>query len=488
MPTNRRDFMLGTAAAAASAGVSAVAPRKATAASGQAEAHPEQKKKPNIILYLADQFRWDFVGANRLNSSTNTPNLDAMAERGTIFTHAVTNQPVCSPSRSVMLTGRYATETGVWHNAMPIDPSLPTLAGELRKAGYTANLLGTWHLAPPTVEAGGGRGYVKPEHRAGFLDMWEGANEFEFTTHPYEGTIYDRDGKEITFKDEFRVDFVTDRAEKFLRQPHDKPFLLYISQLEPHFQNDAKRFIAPYGVAERFQDSFVPPDLRPFPGNWQSQLPDYYGCCESIDTSVGRIRKILEEEHLADNTIFVFISDHGCQFMTRNEEYKRSPHNGSIRIPLIIEGPGFNGSQRLDEIVGNVHITPTLLEAAGVEVPSSIKGKSLLPLLTDKKARDEWPNKELIQISEAMVARAIRTADWVYCVADSGANVHTDKSGKKYQEYLFYDERGDPSELINLAARKEYRKQADTLRDELKKLIVAAGEPEPEIVPAKLYT
>jgi len=155
---------------------------------------------------------------------------------------------------------------------------------------------------------------------------------------------------------------------------------------------------------------------------------------------------------------------------------------------LIIEGPGFNGSQRLDEIVGNLHITPTLLEAAGVEVPSSIKGKSLLPLLTDKKARDEWPNKELIQISEAMVARAIRTADWVYCVADSGANVHTDKSGKKYQEYLFYDERGDPSELINLAARKEYRKQADTLRDELKKLIVAAGEPEPEIVPAKLYT
>jgi arylsulfatase A-like enzyme len=362
------------------------------------------------------------------------------------------------------------------------------LAGELRKAGYTANLLGKWHLAPSTAELGGGRGYVKPEYRGGFLDMWEGANEFEFTTHPYEGTIYDGDGKEISFKDEFRVDFVTDRAEKFLRQPHDKPFLLFISQLEPHFQNDAKRFIAPNGVAERFQDSFVPPDLRPFPGNWQSQLPDYYGCCEAIDVSVGRIRKILEEEHLADNTIFVFISDHGCQFMTRNEEYKRSPHNGSIRIPLIVEGPGFNGSQRLDEIVGNLHIAPTLLDAAGVEVPSSMKGKSLLPLLTDKKAREEWPNKELIQISEAMVGRAIRTAGWVYCVADPEANVRTDKSSARYHEYLFYDERGDPNEIVNLAARKEYRKQADALRDELKKLIVASGEPEPEIVPAKLYT
>ncbi len=475
MPTNRREFMLGTVAAAASATMAAAAPQA-------------QKQKPNIILYLADQFRWDFVGANRLNSSTNTPNLDAMAEHGTLFTHAVTNQPVCSPSRSVMLTSRYATETGVWHNAMPINPALPTLAGELRKAGYTANLLGKWHLAPPTAELGGGRGYVKPEYRGGFLDLWEGANEFEFTTHPYEGTIYDRDGKEITFKDEFRVDFVTDRAEKFLRQPQDKPFLLFISQLEPHFQNDLKRFVAPKGAAERFQDAFVPPDLKAFPGNWQSQLPDYYGCCEAIDKSVGRVRQVLQEEHLADNTIFVFISDHGCHFMTRNEEYKRSTHNGSIRIPLIIEGPGFNGSQRLDEIAGNINIMPTLLDAAGVQVPSSVKGKSLLPLLTDNKARAEWPSRELIQISEAMVGRAIRTADWCYCVADPDANPRTDKSSSHYREYLFYDECGDPNEIVNLAARKEYRKQADELRDELKKMIVASGEPEPEIVPAKLYT
>jgi arylsulfatase A-like enzyme len=484
---NRREFMFGTAAAAATAGIAA-APLHAKAESESGRAPQPERRKPNIVLYIADQFRWDFVGANRLNTSTNTPNIDAMAARGTLFTHAVTNQPVCSPSRSIMLTGRYATETGVWHNALPMNPALPTLAVELRKAGYTANLLGKWHLAPGAPEQGGGRGYVRPEYRGGFLDLWEGANEFEWTTHPYEGTIWDGDGKEITFKDEYRVDFVTDRAEKFLRRPHDKPFFLYISQLEPHFQNDAKRFIAPNGAAARFQNPFVPHDLRPFPGDWQAQLPDYYGCCEAIDSSVGRIRKILEEEHLADNTIFVFLSDHGCQFMTRNEEYKRSPHNASIRIPLVIDGPGFNGSQRLDEIVGNIHITPTLLDAAGVEAPASMKGKSLLPLLASEKAREAWPNKELIQISESMVGRAIRTADWVYCVADPDANTKTDKSSMRYHEYLFYDECGDPSEIVNLAARKEYRKQAELLRDELKTLIVASGEAEPEIVPAKLYT
>lgn len=477
---------------AAAAGSQVAAALQDRSARNDATSSAASKQKPNIIIYLADQFRWDFVGANGLNATTDTPNLDAMAGRGTLFTHAVTNQPLCAPSRSVLFTGRYATETGVWHNVVALDPSLPTLAGELRKAGYTANLIGKWHLAPSKL--GSNRGYVPPELRGGFLDLWEGANELEYTSQPYEGTLYDGDGKEIHYKNQYRSDFLTDRAEKFLRQQHDKPFLLYISQLEPHFQNLApaienasRKFIAPHGVAENFQDPYVPADLKALPGNWQSQLPDYYGCCQAIDTSIGRVRKILEEEKLADNTIVVFISDHGCHFMTRNEEYKRSPHNSSIRIPLIIEGPGFNKAVRMDEIVGNINIAPTLLDAAGVDVPSSMKGRSFLPMTRDAEARAAWPNSELIQISESMLGRAIRTADWMYCVADPDADGTTQSASLKYREYLLYDERGDASELTNLAGRKEYRKQAEKLREQLKQSIVAAGEKEPEIVPASLY-
>ena len=92
----------------------------------------EPATHPNIILYLSDQFRWDFIGANGHNGSTRTPNLDAMASRGKNFTHAVTNQPVCAPARSVLFTSRYATETGVWHNGLALGQTLPTLAGELR--------------------------------------------------------------------------------------------------------------------------------------------------------------------------------------------------------------------------------------------------------------------------------------------------------------------------------------------------------------------
>jgi len=485
LTVNRRNFLLGTAVAAAQAGVAAALPGGANADSNM-QGSQANKRKPNIILYLSDQFRWDFVGANGLNSSTRTPNLDALAARGKNFTHAVTNQPVCAPARSVLMTGRYASETGVWHNGLPLSTELPTLAGELRKAGYTSNLIGKWHLAPGKVADGGGPGYVKPEYRGGFLDLWEGANALEHTTHPYEGTIYDGDGKEITFKDQYRVDFITDRVERFLRQKQEKPFFLFISQLEPHQQNDMKRMVGPKGSAERFINASVPPDLRTLPGDWHQQLPDYYGACESIDASVGRVRKILEEESLADNTIFVFISDHGCHFMTRNQEYKRSTHNSSVRIPLIIQGPGFEGAQQIPELFGIINVAPTLLEAAGVKVPASMKGKSVLPLLNDTRAREEWPNKELIQISESMTGRAIRTPDWTYCIADPTGSTKTSASNN-YHEYQMYDQRADPHELVNLAGRKEYREMADKLREELKTLIIASGEPEPEIAEAKLY-
>jgi arylsulfatase A-like enzyme len=477
---DRRRFLMSGVATGAALGLGGA---------GMAEAAPVKAAavKPNIILYMSDQFRWDFLGANGLNGSTKTPNLDALAADGKNFNYAVTNQPVCAPARSVMFTSRYATETGVWHNGPALSETLPTLAGELHKAGYSTNLIGKWHLAPSTEAAGGGTGWVKPEYRGGFDDLWEGANALEHTTHPYEGTIYDNDGKEITYKDEYRVDFITDRAEKFLRQKHDKPFFLFISQLEPHQQNDwESRIIGPKGSAERFQNSHVPPDLRNLPGNWQQELPDYYGACEAIDASVGRVRKILDEEKLADNTIFVFLSDHGCHFMTRNAEYKRSVHNASSRIPLLMHGPGFENAQQISQMVGIIDIAPTLLAAAGVAVPPTMKGTSLLPLLHDEKARADWPNEHLIQISESMTGRAIRTRDWTYCVAEITGTTNL-PAATVYQEYQMYDQRNDPMEQVNLAGRKEYRKQANELKAKLIKLLVAAGEPAPEIRPARLY-
>src|ERR1700722_19572122 len=151
MPENfesRRSFLRGSMVAAVAAAIP-------SAAEAEKKNGATLARQPNIILYLSDQFRWDFVGANGRNGSTNTPNIDALAARGKNFSHTITNQPVCAPSRSVLFTSRYATETGVWHNGLALDKSLTTLATELHKAGYSANYIGKWHLALESAKIGG---------------------------------------------------------------------------------------------------------------------------------------------------------------------------------------------------------------------------------------------------------------------------------------------------------------------------------------------
>lgn len=484
--TGRREFMRGIVSTAMLTGM-------ASSMTGEGEATQPGKgaapKQPNVVLYIADQMRWDFVGAYGLNPTVKTPNLDRIVQRGVAFTGAVTNQPLCSPSRACMMTGRYATETGMWKLPPPtvLNANLPTLATVLRSQGYTANFIGKWHLAPIERSNPASLGFVPKQYRGGFLDFWEGSNVLELTSRPYDGTIWDSDGHSIEFHDQYRVDFLTDRAVRFLKMPQEKPFLLFLSQLEPHFQNGENRFVAPKGYAERFQNPYVPPDLLHLPGDWQAQLPDYYGCIEKIDESVGRILETLEETNQLENTIFLFSSDHGCQFRTRNQEYKRSPHDSSIRVPFVMQGPGLNLAQSLPEIIGNIDLTPTLLDSAGVSIPSSMKGKSVLPLLHSPQARQEWKNQALIQISESMVARAIRTREWTYCVVDPSLSGDNVAASTHYEEYQMYNNFSDPAQLVNLAGRVPYRDAAKQLSEQLLEMIAAAGEETPTIRPARLY-
>ena len=484
---NRRDFLKQSVGGAALAGSAASV--SANEAKNSAPLAGSPRKKPNIVLYLADEFRGDFIGAAGANSCVRTPNLDRIAQRGVIFTHAVTNQPLCSPSRACMLTGRYATETGVWKLEVDMRRDLPTLATLLREQGYTANLIGKWHLAKANVKAGAGFGWVEPDLRGGFLDVWEGANVLERTTHPYYGTIWDREGKEISFKDQYRVDFLTDRAVRFLEQPHEKPFLLYISQLEPHFQNDLNTVIGPKGMADKYQNPIVPGDLSSLPGVWQQQLPDYYAAIERIDQSVGRIVETLEKQNLLDDTIFLFTSDHGCHFGTRENNYKRTPHDSSIRIPMLLAGPGVRANRRVGSIAGNINITPTLLDLCGLQAPASMKGRSMDSLINSLDGEAAWKNYELIQFSQTNntgMGRAVRTADWTYSIANPTGGSEA-PFATSYTEYVMFNNAEDPCQLLNLAGRRQYKEKSEELRKLLKELIAYSGDPVPEINSARLF-
>ena len=439
---------------------------------------------PNVILIISDQFRWDCLGANGRNPVGVTPNLDRMAREGTNFTNAVTTQPVCTPSRACLFTGQYATRTGVWKNAVALPTGAVTIAKVLRGAGYTANYVGKWHLAPVDQNDKATLGPVPPQYRGGFDDFWEGCNVLELTSHPFEGSIWDAAGREIRFQDRYRVDFITDRVVGFLDAAPREPFFLVISYLEPHFQNDCNCFVAPNGYADKYRNAFVPPDLSFFPGDWQAQLPDYYGCIARVDENVGRLRQELTSRRLADHTILAFVSDHGCHFRTRNQEYKRSAHESSIHVPLVISGPRFNRSRTVHDLISHVDVAPTLLEAVGVPVPASMQGHSMMSAVEGGEASPR-ADEAFVQISESMTGRALRTPQWTYVVAVPDGTSH--ESAPRYTEYQLYDLYSDPHQLVNLAGRRETREIASQLRERLKARMAEAGEAPAEIVPAPLY-
>jgi arylsulfatase A-like enzyme len=481
----RRDFL--RSAVCASGVVAALGGNAAPA--GAMDAAPASSRPPNVLMICADQFRADFVGASHENPSVKTPHIDALAARGVNFRNCVTNQPLCSPSRASFLTGRYATETGVWKLGNELDHSLPTIATEFRRNGYTANFMGKWHISQTDLDGRQQMGWIPPgPSRGGFDDLWEGANVLELVSHPYEGSYWNNEGKNFGFKDEYRVDFITNRGVEFIERKHDKPWLLFLSQLEPHHQNDVDAFVPPKRYEDAYVDPFIPEDLRILPGNWRSRIPGYYGCVQAIDDCVGTLVAALEKTGQLDNTIVLFFSDHGCTFRTRVGEYKRSPHDSSIRVPFVIAGPGFERSAVIDEVVSLLDLTPTLLDGAGIQPPATMRGMPLKPLAQDPKARRAWDSTAYFQISQSICGRGIRTQDWCYCAFDPAVQHGNAEYSEHYQDFTLYSIAGDPAEMVNLVGRPEYKDVADRLREELRKRIAAAGEPEATITQIDYYT
>ena len=442
----------------------------------------KNQNRPNIIFYFSDQQRHDTIGAysqyaKKLNI---TPNLDKMAEIGVKFEYAFTPQPVCGPARACIQTGKFATQNGCFTNGRALKESDNTIAKYLNSVGYDTGYIGKWHLASNNILKKDDENYSDygtiaiPENLRGGYKFWRAADILEFTSHGYGGYIYDNDMNKIEFED-YRCDCITDFALEYIANKNNKsrdenkPFFMFVSHIEPHHQNDREKFEGPTGSVEKFKDFYLPEDLKEAKKtepDFDEHFANYLGCCNNLDYNLGRIITELKNRNIFENTVIIYTSDHSCHFRTRNGEYKRSCHENSIRIPMIISGGGFRfkGGINIQNLVSLIDLPPTILNLAGVEIPDDFMGKSLVNLLNKNC---EWEEEIYTQISEDKLARCIRTPKWKYSVMSPENSWIVGEADTYYEDFL-YDLENDPYEENNLVDAAEFEDK----RKEMSRILI----------------
>lgn len=434
-------------------------------------------KRKNIIFYFSDQQRWDTV------NERVTPNLMKLAEEGTLFENNFTCQPVCGPARACLQSGMYATQVECYWNGIALPRDITPLARYFNNAGYQTAYIGKWHLASdryPGIGVHCEKSAI-PKDRQGEYQYWRAADCLEFTSHGYNGYVFDGDGNQIDFKG-YRADCINDFALEYLdRRDTEKPFFMFISQLEPHHQNDHNTIEGYKETVEQFKDYPIPDDLSFLKGNYKKEYPDYISAINRLDYNVGRLVDKLKELGIYDDTIIIYTSDHGAHFKTRNPEYKRSCHESASRTPLIIKGGGFEAGRVEKRLSSLIDLPPTMLSMAGIDIPENYMG---VDLTTQINAPDKKRDCVFMQISESQCGRAIRTDRFKYAVRDLSPVGYAHHSSKVYFEDYLYDLQNDPIEKHNLVKNPKYSK----IRQELKYLLLEqmknAGEEPPVILPA----
>jgi arylsulfatase A-like enzyme len=381
--------------AAGSAGLAASAP-------GQA------RRRPNILYIMTDQQRTDTLGCYG-NPKAHTPVLDALAGRGLRFSSCYATQPVCSPCRSSMLTGLFPSATGVVENNIPLPAGHYTWPRALHAEGYRTAYIGKWHLGDDPA----------PD----YFDIWQGYHtgwphwikKEPVYQHPGESkAAYEARAASAAHHGEnvgrYRPDLETDHAIDFIRACGDQPFLCWLSYYPPHTEKT---------VPEE--------DLAIFRGRFDSEEQDiYHAMVHRLDSNIGRLLRELDALGLRQNTLVVFVSDHGENHPFRwNQHHKRLCTDQSANVPLILSWPGALPEGALvDPVFSVADLMPTLLDLCGMPVPEGIHGRSGVRLLHGDAAG--WRDDVFIQNSPyradakpiegrpvaAMRERAVVTNDW----------------------------------------------------------------------------
>jgi len=365
------------------------------ASSSAADTHP------NILFIFSDDHAQAAISA--YGSKVNkTPNIDRLADGGARFTNSFVTNSICTPSRATLLTGQYSHLNGV-----PVfnrfDGSRDNVAKHLQAGGYHTGMIGKWHLgSDPT----------------GF-DRW--------TVLPGQGNYWDPQflvaGKKMTIKGHC-TDITTDLGIEWLdTRPKDKPFFLMLHQKAPHRKwQPAKRHIAMFKDKEipepdtLFDDYATRPaalpinrqtvardldlnDLKESPPEglegrelvkwkYQRYMQDYLACVQGVDDGVCKVLDYLDRNDLAKNTIVIYSADNGWYLGDLGLYDKRFMYEPGLRVPLLARGPGIKPGSLPEQFVANIDLAPTFLDLAGLPIPPSMQGRSLVPLLHGESPAD----------------------------------------------------------------------------------------------------
>jgi arylsulfatase A-like enzyme len=343
----------------------------------------ETKAPINILIMVTDDQRWDELGLVQAEQGEQarfpfikTPRLDALAAEGMRFRNAFVTTSLCSPSRSVILTGQYNHTNGIIDNFTPFVPR-PTWATALQAAGYTTAYIGKWHHGEEQWERPG----------FDFIATYQGHGLYNDTVFRVSHKWFDAVKK--GYVDERSVDFAIEFLED---QPRDKPFAMMIgfkavhqpfTPMEEHAQHYASETIKPpknWNALPPWSDLKQPTrERRPPPA--PNIHMDALRTVDGIDKNVGRVLDALNDLDLAENTLVIFTSDNGYFLGEHGQGDKRSAHEESIRVPMLVRLPGVIAPGTVsDAMVLNIDLAPTILDMAGQEIPVAMQGKSMRPL------------------------------------------------------------------------------------------------------------
>jgi arylsulfatase A-like enzyme len=340
------------------------------------------QERPNVLFVMADQFRRQAMGF--MDDPVRTPNFDAFAEEGQAFTNAISSVPICTPTRAMLMTGRYPMSTGMTSNCMPgleqqLSRDETTLSDVWSANGYRTGFMGKWHLDRPaendsTQPPGGADGWdawTPPGPLRHGFDFWYAYNAGHQHFHQH----YWKDSPEKIKPNEWSPRHETDVAIDFIRdRPDDRPFALCMFMNPPH-----PPFIAPdkYEAMYEGKDfSSLRPNVMGEGGKrGRKQASSYFAAVTSVDAQFGRLLQTLEEEGIADNTIVVFTSDHGEMMGSHGEMKKGYWHEESVGVPFLIRWPGRIEPGMQDLVFGSVDIMPTMLGLMDLPIPGQVEGR-----------------------------------------------------------------------------------------------------------------